>query len=247
MSSNLQISETQKKYTGDNKALKLYKDLIVGDNKSYITLFAYEFLVFFANLVPSIFGIALRMFVYKIFLKKLGKRPYFGKNVEIRNPSKICIGNKALIENDVLLDARGKSANINIGTAVLLGKGTMVISKNGNITLEDGVNISSNCRIATQSKIYIGKSTLISAYSYIGPGNHTLIQEKGKSRIEDKMDIKGGVEIGENCWIGARVTILDGVKIGNNSVVGAHSFVNKDVPENVVVAGCPAKIIKYLK
>ena len=61
------------------------------------------------------------------------------------------------------------------------------------------------------------------------------------------MDIKGGVEIGENCWIGARVTILDGVKIGNNSVVGAHSFVNKDVPENVVVAGCPAKIIKYLK
>ena len=66
MSSNLQISETQKKYTGDNKALKLYKDLIVGDNKSYITLFAYEFLVFFANLIPSIFGVALRIFVYKI-------------------------------------------------------------------------------------------------------------------------------------------------------------------------------------
>ncbi|MDY6090108.1 MAG: hypothetical protein SPJ04_02495, partial [Bdellovibrionota bacterium] len=95
MSSNLQISETQKKYTESKNAFRLYKDLIVGDNKSYITLLAYEFLVFFANLVPSIFGIALRMFVYKIFLKKLGKRPYFGKNVEIRNPSKISIGNKA--------------------------------------------------------------------------------------------------------------------------------------------------------
>ena len=167
--------------------------------------------------------------------------------ISSRNPSKISIGNKALIENDVTIDARGKDAKINIGNYVLLGKSTMIISKNGSITLEDGVNISSNCRIATQSKIHIGKSTLISAYSYIGPGNHTLTQENGKARIEDKMDIKGGVEIGENCWIGARATILDGVKVGNNSVVGAHSFVNKDVPENVVVAGCPAKIIKYLK
>lgn len=246
MATNTSLSPTQKKYTSSPNALRLYKDLIVGEKKSYITLFVYEFLIFFANLAPSIFGVALRMIVYKFFLKSLGKRGYFGKDVEIRNPSKISIGKKALIENNVVIDARGEGAKINIGDCVLLGKGTMIIAKNADIKLEDGVNISSNCRIASQSKIHIGKSTLISAYSYIGPGNHMLKPEDGKSRIQDKMDIKGGVEIGENCWIGARATILDGVKIGNNSVVGAHSFVNKDVPENVVVAGCPAKIIKNL-
>ena len=122
----------------------------------------------------------------------------------------------------------------------------MVVSKNAKITLEDGVNISSFCRIATESKICIGKSTLISAYVYIGPGNHSLSSKNNKARISEKMDTMGGVQIGENCWIGARAKILDGVKIGNNSIVGAHSFVNKDVPENVIVAGCPAKIIRKL-
>jgi acetyltransferase-like isoleucine patch superfamily enzyme len=58
------------------------------------------------------------------------------------------------------------------------------------------------------------------------------------------MEIKGGVDIGENCWIGARATILDGVTVGKNAVIGAHSLVKDDVPENAVVAGTPAKVIK---
>lgn len=55
---------------------------------------------------------------------------------------------------------------------------------------------------------------------------------------------KSPCEIGDNVLIGANAVILEGVKIGNNSVVAAGSIVTEDVPENVVVAGSPAKIIK---
>ncbi|OXA43959.1 maltose O-acetyltransferase [Folsomia candida] len=54
------------------------------------------------------------------------------------------------------------------------------------------------------------------------------------------------IKIGNTCWIGGRSVICPGVTIGDNVVVGAGSVVTKDVPSNVVVAGNPAKIIRYL-
>lgn len=53
----------------------------------------------------------------------------------------------------------------------------------------------------------------------------------------------GPIKIGENCFIGARSTILAGVTIGDNTIIGACSLVNKDIPSNVVAAGNPCKII----
>lgn len=57
----------------------------------------------------------------------------------------------------------------------------------------------------------------------------------------------GKISIGDNVFVGANATILPGVTIGNNSIIGANSLVAKDVPENVVVAGNPAKIISTLE
>lgn len=54
------------------------------------------------------------------------------------------------------------------------------------------------------------------------------------------------VTIGNNCWIGGSVTILPGVTIGNNVTIGAGSVVVKNVPDNVIVAGNPARILKHL-
>jgi len=63
----------------------------------------------------------------------------------------------------------------------------------------------------------------------------------GKARSNDK---KFDIEIGDNCYISTGVTILGPVRIGNNVTIGAGAVVTKDVPDNAVVAGVPAKIIR---
>ena len=53
------------------------------------------------------------------------------------------------------------------------------------------------------------------------------------------------ITIGNNCWIGAKVTILDGTKIGNGCIVAAGAVVKGIFPDNVIIGGVPAKILKY--
>lgn len=55
---------------------------------------------------------------------------------------------------------------------------------------------------------------------------------------------RGGINVGDDVWFGARATILDGVHIGQGAVIAAGAVVTKDVPPYAVVAGCPAKVIK---
>ena len=57
---------------------------------------------------------------------------------------------------------------------------------------------------------------------------------------------KGPVIIGDNVWVGEKATIVANIKIGQGCVIAANSVVTKDVPPYCVVAGCPAKIVKYL-
>lgn len=54
------------------------------------------------------------------------------------------------------------------------------------------------------------------------------------------------ITIGDNVWIGAGVTVLPGVAIGNNTVIGAGSVVNRDVPDGVVAAGNPCRVIRRI-
>ena len=85
--------------------------------------------------------------------------------------------------------------------------------------------------------IHIGKNTIIAS--------HTTISSHKLSRNSDTYPfIQLNTFIGDNCLIGVNSIIMPGVKIGNNSVVGSGSIVTKDIPDNVIVAGNPAKIIK---
>ena len=65
--------------------------------------------------------------------------------------------------------------------------------------------------------------------------------------MEKSLAHPGGVEIGNNVFIGMHSTILKGVHIGNNVIIGANSLVNKDIPDNCVAAGNPCKVIMSLE
>jgi maltose O-acetyltransferase len=83
----------------------------------------------------------------------------------------------------------------------------------------------------------------------MGPGVHIYAVNHPLDGVERRAGVEYSkeVSIGNDCWVGGRVTICPGVKIGNNVTIGAGSLVIKDVPDNVLVVGSPARIVKQLK
>lgn len=223
-------------------SLRGYCDFAVGSS-SLLHLLWYELNTCILSGLPGLPGLGLRSLLYPTLLGGCGRRPAIGRGVVLRGPKKVVLGDKVLIDDYAALDARGEGAGITLGNRASIGRFTTVAAKGGRINLADGVNVGSYCRVATQSRIEIGPSVLIAAYVYIGPGNH---QEGDGSAplIEQPMEIKGGVRIGANAWIGAHSTILDGVTIGEGAIVGAHSLVRENVPAGAVVAGVPARQIR---
>lgn len=90
----------------------------------------------------------------------------------------------------------------------------------------------------------IGDDTIFGNYVSIHPENHNYHNTNIPIRLQGVNGV--GVKIGKNCWIGAKVTILDGTIIGDNSVVAAGAVVRGQFPDNCVIGGIPAKIIKYI-
>jgi acetyltransferase-like isoleucine patch superfamily enzyme len=109
-----------------------------------------------------------------------------------------------------------------------------------NISVGKNVFINSGCRFQDQAGITIGDGVLIGHNVVLATLNH------GLSPSDRSTTYPAPIKIGNNVWIGANATILPGVTIGNNAIIAAGAVVTKDVPENAVVGGVPAKLIKYI-
>ena len=181
--------------------------------------------------------------------KKRGRLLFFGKKISLFNRSNISFGENVIIGNYVKLSALGKKP-LKIGNNVSIGSfSQLIISTSFNnfgefIEIGDNVGMGEFAYIGGGGGTSIGADTIIGQYLSIHPENHNfsdknkLIRNQGVTRI--------GVIIGENCWIGSKVTILDGVEIGNNCVIAAGSVVTKSFPNNSLIGGVPAKVLKSL-
>ena len=102
-----------------------------------------------------------------------------------------------------------------------------------------------------KAKFELGYKTDIGAFTYINAKYGVIIEDFVQigshcsiysiSTIDNK---KGRITLKKNCKVGSHSVVMPGVTIGKNTVVGAFSFVNKDIPDNVVAGGVPAKVIK---
>jgi acetyltransferase-like isoleucine patch superfamily enzyme len=109
-----------------------------------------------------------------------------------------------------------------------------------NIMIGKNVFINTGCSFQDRGGISIGNGSLIGMNVTIATLNHGLpLETRGTTTPFP-------VVIGENVWIGSNATILPGVTIGDNAVVAAGAVVTKNVPQNTVVAGVPAKKIKEI-
>jgi len=93
-----------------------------------------------------------------------------------------------------------------------------------------------------------GGSITIGRNCFIGPGcgfytaAHPLLAEDRNRGLEQALPIR----IGDHCWLGGNVTVLPGVTIGSDTVIGAGSVVTKDIPDHVVAAGNPCRVLRHI-
>lgn len=119
---------------------------------------------------------------------------------------------------------------------------------NPQIIIGNDCNFGEFCQITAINKISIGDGLLTGRFVYIGDNAHggLSLEEKEIPPIKRKLRSKGEIVIGNNVWIGDKVTILGGVTIGDNVIIGAGSIIMNDLPSNCMAAGSPAKVKKCL-
>jgi len=155
--------------------------------------------------------------LYQPLLIKGKGKVSFGRNVQVG-----VVASPHCYSHYAYLEARNPESEIHIG---------------------ENVSISNAFSATAFSTISIGKNVLIGINcSIIDNDGHNLDIDKRNS-----YDIRSeSIHIDENVFLGDNVTILKGVTIGKNSVIGNGSIVTKDIPENVIAAGNPARVIRNL-
>ncbi len=111
-----------------------------------------------------------------------------------------------------------------------------------NLKVGKGFYANHGCTILDCNLVNIGDNCLLAPHVVISAATHPLEAEARAAGVETTAPIT----LGNNCWLGANSTIIPGVTLGDGVVVGAGAVVTKSFPSNVVVAGVPAKIIRYV-
>lgn len=170
-----------------------------------------------------------------------------GKRVQFQYLPRITWGSFLKVGNDVLFSALCKSG-IRLGNHVSIGAFSRVIVSTSlhhtgsHIHIGDRVGIGEYAYLGGAGGLTIGNDTIVGQYFSCHAENHRysasdiLIREQGVTRE--------GIVIGSNCWIGSKVTVLDGAVIGNGCVVAAGAVVTGIFPDNCVIGGVPARILK---
>ena len=162
--------------------------------------------------------------LFYIFRISLGKKCYFGHGLIINGKRKQTIKIQS---------------NCSFGRFARLGNTSRGIFVGKNTTIGQFATILGN--------VTIGENNLIASYCTFLGGNHNMNPESqnGYMNLEDSNGAdKGGINIGNNNWIGEKVVVVEGVTVGNYCIIGAGSVVTKNVPDYSMVAGNPARLIK---
>jgi len=151
----------------------------------------------------------------------------------------------------------GGQKNVSIGDYTTI-QGTSILgcwTKYGNQQFQNAsITIGNHCcigeynHITACNKITIGDGLLTGRYVIISDNSHGGLSEEDSIIEPAKRDLKskGEVVIGNNVWLGDKVAVLAGVHIGNNVIVAANAVVTKDLPDNCIAAGVPARVVKML-
>jgi acetyltransferase-like isoleucine patch superfamily enzyme len=219
-----------------------YRDLVVG-RPGFRALLTYELVTLCSTWVPGALGLFLRSKLFPFVLGRVGRNVIFGANVTLRHPHKVVIGDDVVIDDGCCLDAKGTdNQGIAIGAGVFVGRNTILSCKNGDIVIDDRANIGFNCEVFSASRVRVGKSVLMAAYTYLVGGDH--LYDRVDIPVLEQGRTARGIEIDDNVWLGTHVVVTDGSKVGRDAIVGAGAVVVGEIPEFAIAAGIPAKVMR---
>lgn len=204
----------------------------------------------------KLIGVDLIEFIFRRFsyfvrgvvvVRKFSRILFVGPGVIIRHKRMISFGRGVTLGHGVMIDGLSKNG-VSIGDNVNIGPHT-IIQASGVITrLGTGCSIGKNSGIGGFSFIgagggvEIGSNVIMGQYISFHSENHNF--DRIDIPIKDQGVTRKGIIIGDDCWVGAKVTFIDGCEVGSGCVIAAGSVVRGKVPSNSVIGGVPAKIIK---
>ncbi len=233
----------EKLASGEGSPFQTYKALTIGDGSLW-SFVRYEVLTSLLGPLPGAAGYLLRKIFYRKLFARVGRGLILGRNVVVRHPGKIKIGNNVTIDDNTIIDGRGSGdEGVVLEDNVLVNRNCMILAKTGPIHIGEKTSIGSNSVIVSMSGVKIGESVLTAGGLYISTGAYRFDNPE-ISVMEQDAYSTGPVEIGDGAWMGTRVTLLDGVRVGKGAVIGACSMVNRDIPSFAVAVGTPAKVVR---
>jgi acetyltransferase-like isoleucine patch superfamily enzyme len=136
----------------------------------------------------------------------------------------------------------GKTARVELGRWSWLGHGTKIRCHEGVVSIGAKTVLGQECTISAYQHVSIGRECVIADRVMLIDFDHGMVEVERPIRVQGiyKRDTK----IGNNVWIGYGACVLRGVTVGDNAVIGTNAVVTKDVPDNAVVGGVPARIIR---
>ena len=161
-------------------------------------------------------------------------RGYLGPGSRVIGSRHISVGDRAYINHNAWIEAVHAFRGQVFTPAIHIGQ---------------GFSASDRLHISCVNQIAIGDHCLFGSGIYISEHNHGAYQGEIQSPptqapVDRALVSLGAVNIGSNVWLGDNVVIIGPVTIGNGAVVGANSVVKRDIPENVIMAGTPMRLIR---
>jgi len=201
----------------------------------------YELMTGILGPMPGALGYVLRGKCYRWLLHGLGRGSVLGRGVVLRCPGQISLGVRVMIDDQVVLDAKGSASSIELGEQILVGRGSILSCNEATIRIGNFVSIGPFCFFASKSCIDIGSDVSIGSGTHLMAGGHAF--DDLFTPVVKQKRLSKGIIVEDGAWIGSGTKVLDGVTIGRNSIVGAGAVVIKDVDPFSIVAGVPAKVI----
>ncbi|MEL6679875.1 MAG: acyltransferase [Pseudomonadota bacterium] len=226
--------------SAEGSALKKYQAFFVGAT-GLGRLLRYELtMVLFSGLRGAL-GYAARKALFPKLFAEAGRGMNFGRNISLRCPGRMRLGDRVTIDDNCSLDARGaEPGGFSIGADTLVARDVIMVVKQGYLHIGKSCSIGSQTTLSAVSGIRIGDHAIIAGQCYFGGGRYKTAVGAGPM-VEQGLETKGPVILGNDVWVGAGVRVLDGVSVGDGAILGAGAVITKDVPPNTIMGGVPAR------